>query len=61
MNTPAKIHPLNNDLLIIYVVGGITSYEYKLVKEVFSKESTGKNVNKFKKNLKYEIGPSAYN
>jgi hypothetical protein len=46
MNTPAKIHPLSNDLLIIYVVGGITSYEYKLVKEVFSKESTEKNVNK---------------
>jgi hypothetical protein len=52
MNTPAKIHPLSNDLLIIYVVGGITSYEYKLVKEVFSKESTGKNVNKFKKKFK---------
>ena len=44
MNTPAKIHPLSNDLLIVYVIGGMTSYEYKLVKEVFSKESSGKNV-----------------
>jgi hypothetical protein len=46
MNTPAKIHPLSNDLLIIYVIGGMTSYEYKLVKEVFNKESPGKNVKK---------------
>ena len=44
MNTPAKVHPLSNDLLIIYFVGGITSYEFKLAKEIFSKESLGKQV-----------------
>ena len=35
-----KPHPLNNDLLIVYVVGGITAHELKHVKEVFAKETT---------------------
>ena len=42
-SSASKPHPLNNDLLIIYVVGGITTYELKLVKEVFAKE-VGKRV-----------------
>ncbi|CAF0750297.1 unnamed protein product [Brachionus calyciflorus] len=45
MAGPNKTHPLNNDFIIIYIVGGITSYEYKLVKEVFSQaELNGKKV-----------------
>ena len=38
MNSTAKPHPLNNSTLIIYFVGGITSYEMKIVKDAFSKE-----------------------
>lgn len=38
MNSAVKPHPLNNSTLIIYFVGGITSYEMKIVKEIFSKE-----------------------
>lgn len=38
MNTAAKPHPLNNNLLIIYFIGGITSYEMKLAKDMFNKE-----------------------
>lgn len=34
----AKMHPLNNDMLIIYFLGGVTAYEYKLVKEAFKNE-----------------------
>lgn len=44
MNTQTKMHPLNNDLIIIYFVGGITSYEFKLVKDIFSKEDIPKRV-----------------
>lgn len=45
MNTStSKPHPLNNDLLIIYVVGGITSYEFKLVREVIREYQPEKNV-----------------
>jgi hypothetical protein len=52
MNTPAKNHPLNNDMLIIYFVGGITSYEFKLVKELFKEKEVAKNV---KNNLKRDV------
>ena len=38
MSSSKKPHPLNNDLLIIYFIGGVTTYEYKLVKEIFGKE-----------------------
>jgi hypothetical protein len=48
MNTQTKVHPLSNDLVIIYFVGGITSYEFKLVKDVFSKEEFGKKVSIYK-------------
>ena len=37
-NAPAKMHPLNNDMLIVYFVGGITAYEYKIVREAFKNE-----------------------
>lgn len=37
-----KIHPLNNDLLIIYIIGGISSYECKMVKEAF--KDSGKSI-----------------
>lgn len=36
MSTTNKPHPLNNDFIIIYIIGGISSYEYKLVKESFN-------------------------
>ena len=38
MNTATKPHPLNNNLLIIYFIGGITSYEMKLAKDMLNKE-----------------------
>jgi hypothetical protein len=38
MNQPAKTHPLSNEFIIIYFVGGVTSYEYKLIKEQFCKD-----------------------
>lgn len=44
MNSSNKIHPLNNDLTIIYFVGGITSYEFKLVKDLLREHEPGKNV-----------------
>lgn len=44
MNTAAKPHPLNNNLLIIYFVGGITSYEMKMVKDLFNKDGKEFNV-----------------
>lgn len=44
MNTTAKPHPLNNNFLIIYFVGGITSYEMKLVKDLFNKDYKELNV-----------------
>lgn len=31
-----KPHPLNNDFIIIYIIGGISSYEYKIVKDLFN-------------------------
>jgi len=34
----SKPHPLNNELLIIYFVGGVSSYEFKIVKEMFNKD-----------------------
>ncbi|RNA41962.1 sec1 family domain-containing 2 [Brachionus plicatilis] len=39
MSTSNKPHPLNNDFIIIYIIGGISSYEYKLVKELFNQGS----------------------
>jgi hypothetical protein len=44
MNTQTKSHPLSNDLLIIYFVGGITAYEFKLVKEMFKEHEKAKHV-----------------
>lgn len=44
LSASVKNHPLNNDLLIVYFVGGITSYEFKLIKEVFIKEKIQQNV-----------------
>lgn len=44
MNSSNKSHPLNNELLIIYFVGGITSYEFKIVKKIFKEAELGKNV-----------------
>jgi len=40
-----KMHPLNNDVLIIYLIGGITSYEYKIVKEIFKEQDLSQKVN----------------
>ena len=37
MGGQTKNHPLTNEFLIIYVIGGITTYEMKIVKELFSK------------------------
>jgi hypothetical protein len=46
MNANAnKMHPLNNDVLIIYFIGGITSYEYKIVKDIFKEQDLNKKVN----------------
>ncbi len=39
MNSTTKPHPLNNNILIIYFIGGVTSYEMKLVKDAFIKET----------------------
>ncbi len=44
MNTQSKNHPLNNDMLIVYFVGGITSYEFKLVRDFFKEKNLAKNV-----------------
>ena len=43
MNT-GKAHPFNNDLLIIYFIGGITSNEFKIVKDMLKEQEPGKNV-----------------
>ncbi len=37
MGGQTKNHPLTNEILVIYVIGGITTYEMKIVKELFSK------------------------
>ena len=53
MNSAVKAHPLNNGTLIVYFVGGITSYEMKIVKEMFSKEKDF-NVNSLFRIIKHE-------
>lgn len=56
MNTSSKPHPLNNDFLIIYFIGGITSYEFKIVRDILKEQQPGKNVSligKFYFSLKY--------
>lgn len=48
MNTStSKPHPFNNDLVIIYVIGGVTSYEFKLIKDVLKEHQPGKNVKNY--------------
>lgn len=37
-----KPHPLNNEIIIIYFIGGIESYEMKLVKETFESQQQHK-------------------
>ena len=39
MNTQQRVHPLQNETLIVYVIGGITTYEYKMMRELFKHES----------------------
>jgi len=52
LSAPSKSHPLNNDTLIIYFVGGLTCQEFKIVKEVFLKEEFKQNVSVFLFNKK---------
>lgn len=44
LSASSKSHPLNNDMLIVYFIGGITSYEYKIIKDVFVKEQFQQNI-----------------
>lgn len=47
LSSASKSHPLNNDTLIVYFIGGITSYEYKIIKDVFVKEKVQQNVSEY--------------
>lgn len=47
MNSTTKPHPLNNNILIIYFIGGVTSYEMKLVKDAFIKETNYNVISSF--------------